>query len=92
MPWEENIQAAYERKKLKYLELAEECKQKGWRVMLYPVEVGCRGFPGTSLARLCKELALDKKLLRNIAEVVEKSSFWLWTKRKETSWGRKDTA
>ncbi|XP_078617582.1 uncharacterized protein LOC144885536 [Branchiostoma floridae x Branchiostoma japonicum] len=88
VPWEENMQSAYERKKLKYQDLTHECKQSGWNVLLYPVEVGCRGFPGSSLARFCKEMAIDKKVLRNMAQEVEKSSFWLWIKRKENTWGK----
>ncbi|KAI8517878.1 hypothetical protein Bbelb_038950 [Branchiostoma belcheri] len=38
IPWEENIQAAYERKKLKYQELVQQCAENGWRSLLYPVE------------------------------------------------------
>ncbi|CAH1264057.1 Hypp2833 [Branchiostoma lanceolatum] len=73
VPWEENIQAAFERKKLKYLNLKEQCEMKGWRTLLYPVEVGCRGFAGTSLARLYRDLAVGKKVMKRMAEEVEKS-------------------
>ncbi|XP_066285801.1 uncharacterized protein [Branchiostoma lanceolatum] len=92
VPWEENIQAAFERKKLKYLNLKEQCEMKGWRTLLYPVEVGCRGIAGTSLARLCRDLAVGKKVMKKMAEEVEKSSFWLWTRRREKAWGKKMTS
>ncbi|XP_019640529.1 PREDICTED: uncharacterized protein LOC109482283 [Branchiostoma belcheri] len=90
MPWEENIQCAHERKKLKYEELAQQCRQNGWRIHLYPVEVGVRGFAGTSLMRLCRDFQIRGKaqsqFVRAVAEEVEKSSFSIWIKRKSRSW------
>ncbi|MGH0140139.1 UNVERIFIED_CONTAM: hypothetical protein FKN15_010183 [Acipenser sinensis] len=44
VPWEDAVDEAYERKKLRYAQLATEAEQRGWRVRVYPVEVGCRGF------------------------------------------------
>jgi len=44
VPWEDAVDEAYERKKLWYAHLATEAGQWGWRVQVYPVEVGCRGF------------------------------------------------
>ncbi|KAI8513341.1 hypothetical protein Bbelb_099800 [Branchiostoma belcheri] len=81
IPWEENIQSAHERKKLKYEELAQQCRQNGWRTHLYPVEVGVRGFVGTSLMRLCRDFQIRGKaqtqFVRSVAEEAEKSSFSL---------------
>lgn len=39
---------AHERKALKYQPLIQECRDKGWQAWLFPVEVGCRGFPANS--------------------------------------------
>ncbi|KAJ8279317.1 hypothetical protein COCON_G00063830 [Conger conger] len=47
IPREEGIEAAFERKKAKYSELAAECREAGWKTTIYPVEVGCRGYVGT---------------------------------------------
>ncbi len=44
VPWEEGIQAAHEFKRLKYSDLAAECREGGWTTTIHPVEVGCRGF------------------------------------------------
>ena len=44
VPWETRCEEAYERKKAKYTELLDLCKEKGWRTWLFPVEVGVRGF------------------------------------------------
>ncbi|XP_078665283.1 uncharacterized protein LOC144907786 [Branchiostoma floridae x Branchiostoma belcheri] len=91
IPWEENIQAAYERKKLKYQELVQQCAENGWRSLLYPVEVGCRGFVGTSLTRLCRDLSIgQKQLVKQMAEEVERCSFWLWLRRKDCHWKTKE--
>ncbi|CAH1248899.1 GRASP [Branchiostoma lanceolatum] len=79
VPWEENLQTAYERNKLKYEELVQECRENGWRTQLYPVEVGVRGFVGASLLRLYRDLKIRGKaqtqLVRLVSEEVEKSRF-----------------
>lgn len=41
MLWEEE---PHKRKALKYLEVVQECKDKGLQVWLLPAEIGCRGF------------------------------------------------
>ena len=51
VPWESRIDEAFERKKLKYSDLCDSCREKGWSVWCYPVEVGCCGFVGTSTIR-----------------------------------------
>ncbi len=51
VPWEERIEEANERKRAKYQELVEECRERGWRTFYEPIEVGCRGFAGRSLAK-----------------------------------------
>ena len=47
--WEERCQSAYELKKAKYTDLQTLCKERGWQTWLFPVEVGCRGFPAQSV-------------------------------------------
>ncbi len=54
VPWEDGLKSAFERKKEKYAELAAACIEAGWRSFIYTVEVGCRGFTGTSTQRLVK--------------------------------------
>lgn len=49
IPWEAGMEAAWERKRLKYDDLAAECREAGWKTIIYPVEVGCCGFVGTSV-------------------------------------------
>lgn len=41
VPWEGAVEEAYERKKLRYIDLAADAQQQGWNVKVRPVEVGC---------------------------------------------------
>ena len=90
VPWESRIDEAYERKKLKYSDLGDSCREKGWSVWCYPVEVGCRGFVATSTIRALKQIGLTgkerTKAVNEISEVAEKSSSWLWLRRSESRW------
>ena len=52
VPLEENCEEAYERKSLKYADLMEDCRAKGWSVWLFPVEVSCGGFPAQSVWKI----------------------------------------
>ncbi|KAJ8011633.1 hypothetical protein DPEC_G00060290 [Dallia pectoralis] len=54
VPWEAAVEEAFERKSLKYTELAADAEQRGWKAKVCPVEVGCRGFVGNSTIWACK--------------------------------------
>lgn len=56
VPWEEGIEAANERKHAKYTELVEECREAGWKAITRPIEVGCRGFVGSSAVHLVHDI------------------------------------
>ncbi|XP_076090373.1 uncharacterized protein LOC143062594 [Mytilus galloprovincialis] len=87
VPWEERIEDAYERKRLKYQDLLAECRDNGWRVWLFPVEVGSRGFVGQSMWRALRALGIvggeRSKLIGNLCKEAETASMWLWRKRSE---------
>ena len=90
VPWENSVEEAYERKKLRYSELAAEAKQRGWNTKVYPVEVGCRGFVASSTIRLLRELGSHgqalRRTIRAVSEAAERSSQWIWLKRKDPCW------
>jgi len=75
-----------------YLDLTAECREAGWSAVSYPVEVGCRGFVGTSTQRFLKSMGVTGPKLRNamkvLAEEAEQGSFWLWLRRKDQAWGK----
>ena len=87
VPWEE----AYERK---YTELQEQCRSRGWSTWLFPVEIGCRGFPAQSLWRMLGKLGIKagdrKRAVEKLGQAAEKASNWLWMKREEKRWSLTD--
>lgn len=95
VPWEGGLEAANERKRAKYADLAAECREAGWKAVTCPVEVGCRGYVGASTVRFLHEMgctgARHRKAVKELAEEAEKGSFWLWLRRKHKSWGAINT-
>ena len=93
VPWEDAIDEAFERKRLRYANLAAEAEGRGWNVKVWPVEVGCRGFVARSTARLLKEVGIrgqaQRKAIKELATAAERSSHWLWLKRKDAIWAAK---
>lgn len=93
VPWEDSIHEAFERKKLRYTELAAEAVQRGWKADICPVEVGCRGFVATSTLKLLKDLGIVgqalRQTIREIVRVAEYSSRWIWLRRKDLNWSYK---
>ncbi|KAI2662986.1 2,3,4,5-tetrahydropyridine-2,6-dicarboxylate N-succinyltransferase [Labeo rohita] len=93
VPWEAAIGEANERKRLKYSDLLAEVVQQGWRSQLFPVEVGFRGFVAMVTTRLLKGLGVTgqalRQAVRSLSEAAERSSNWLWLKRKDPKWAVK---
>ncbi|KAL6460670.1 hypothetical protein MHYP_G00306360 [Metynnis hypsauchen] len=90
VPWEDSMEEAYERKHLRYSELAAEARHQGWNTEVRPVEVGCRGFVGKSATKLLRDMGIRGQSLRTAikaaSEAAERSSQWLWLKRNDPSW------
>lgn len=78
VPWEDGVEEAFERKKLKYSELAQQAAQNGWKVNVFPVEVGCRGFVATSMIYLLKKIGVKgsslQHAIKSLSAAAEKSS------------------
>ncbi|KAL7831254.1 hypothetical protein SRHO_G00307570 [Serrasalmus rhombeus] len=91
--WEEAIDEAYERKRLRYSDHAAQEEERGWTVLVCPVEVGCRGFVANSTIRLLKEVGIrgqaQRRTIKELATTAERSSHWLWLRRKKMTWGAK---
>ncbi len=90
VPWEDGVEEAYERKNHKYSDLAAEASQNGWKTSIFPVEVGCRGFVATSTTSLLRKIGVKgrslQQAIKSISSAAEKSSNWLWIKRKDSIW------
>ena len=85
VPLESNVLAAHERKSRKYEDLVLECERAGWRTHFFAVEVGCRGFPTSSLSKFLSSLGLagrrKSQWVDKICDKAESASFWVWCKR-----------
>lgn len=90
VPWEGAVEEAYERKRLRYADLAADAQQQGWKAFVRPVEVGCRGFIATSTSRFLREMGVrgksHRQAVKDLAAAAEKGSRWLWIKRKDVTW------
>ncbi|XP_066932294.1 uncharacterized protein [Clytia hemisphaerica] len=90
VPHEDNINAAQVRKDYRYEELLEKCEDAGQDATHHSVEVGCRGFVGNRLKKWLINIGLPKrtinKSIKELEEVTEKASHWIWLKRNDEFW------
>ncbi|GFO28735.1 reverse transcriptase [Plakobranchus ocellatus] len=85
--YESRMEEAHAFKEAKYLELTKELKKDGYEAKVMPVEIGARGFVGSSAYGLLSKLSIcgnkRTKALRLVAEAAENSSRWIWSRRNE---------
>ncbi|KAE8284703.1 hypothetical protein D5F01_LYC16136 [Larimichthys crocea] len=78
VPWEDSMEEAYERKHLRYSELAADARHRGWNAEVRPVEVGCRGFVGTLTTKLLRDLGVrgqsQHTAIKAASEAAERST------------------
>ena len=90
VPWEERADEAHELKKSKYQELADTCRDRGWKTWVFPVEVGSRGFPSQSVWRMLGAVGIKGRVRKTAAHALgkaaERASSWLWLRRSEPTW------
>lgn len=89
VPWEERMELSHQLKRAKYQDLVEEAKITGWHALLFPYEVGCRGYPSNTLHYMLRKLGIPRpelrKAMKSIGAVAESSSRWLWI-MKDKEW------
>jgi len=75
---------------LSYKDLIQECRQAGWKVWNYPVEVRFRGFPATSVGKMFQDVGIVGQArqldIKKSSQSAERSSSWLWLRRNASSW------
>ena len=85
VPYESRIEEAHGFKMEKYADLARDLREAGLQTSVFAVEVGARGFVGSSAYDLMKRLSISGKsrnrALRAMGEAAEKSSCWIWSRR-----------
>ena len=91
VPSEDRIEVSGEIKKTKYEAIAVEGRQRGWKIRIWAVEVGCRGFPAASMASFVKEIGYrgkeGRKALDKISHVTETASRSIWNWSQIKHWG-----
>ena len=87
---EENIEDWHKKKFLKYDPLSKSIVSNGWEVHLFPVEVGARGYCGSSVKSCFSRLGFSRKLVRSLMKSLSlaaiKSSFFIWQSRDSKVW------
>ena len=84
VPWEENREEAYERKKNQYETLRVDCVEKGWIWHVIPIEVGCRGFIEHSVISFLSKIGITGRSLKvasnRLQTAAQYASSWIWSK------------
>lgn len=70
VPWEDRLAIAHQLKKAKHEDLIEEALVKGWQATLFPIEVGCHGFPVTSVCYFLLRVCLEPKQLKKASREI----------------------
>ena len=87
VPYENRMEEAHIYKREKYMNLTKELENAGYKAVVMPVEVGARGFVGSSVYDLLTKLSVcgnkRTKALKILAEIAENSSRWIWSRRNE---------
>ena len=89
-PSEENFEKRHEEKLNRYTDLQADCEIAGWKVYLYAVEVGARGYSAQSLSSCLRAVGLKQQLLKTcVSEVGDealRTSFHIWMWRDSSKW------
>ena len=89
VPYESRIDRQHQYKLAKYQDLASQLRRAGYNTKVLAVEVGARGFVGSSVFSMLTQMGIRGRkrtsAMKDLAEVAEKSSSWLWSRRNETS-------
>ena len=74
VPWEAAVGEAFERKRLRYSDVAAAAEHRGWNAQ----EFGCRGFVASSTTKLLKGMGVRvqalHKAIKSLSEAAERSS------------------
>ena len=82
VPYEENFELAHQRKSEKYEDLREQFVRNGWKMNVFSIEVGCRGFIANSTSVFLTNLGLPpldkRKYMEKIQDKALAASAWIW--------------
>ncbi|GFO15730.1 polyprotein [Plakobranchus ocellatus] len=79
VPYESRTEEAHALREGKYQDLTKELKNDGYEAKVMPVEIGARGFVGSSAYGLLSKLSI----CGNNRTKAEHSSRWIWSRINE---------
>ena len=96
VPNEDRIEVSGEIKRLKYEPIVQEGRRNGWRVKVWAVEVGCRGFPAVSMSSFFKDIGYrgseKTRAIGRLSKAAEEASHSLWRASHFKQWCGKTSA
>ena len=69
-----NEEEAGEHKFSTYKDLANTCRERGWKAWVFPVVVGCRGFPAQSAQGMIGALGIKGTSSKNAVTTLSKTA------------------
>ena len=66
VPWEENMEEANEKKKLKCDDLLRQCRSNGWKGLCLHIEIRARGFTARSPCETLSNIGVIKKKVEQL--------------------------
>jgi hypothetical protein len=89
-PTEERVLIAHELKADKYAHLIPEAAQNGWRLNVWPVEVGCRGCVAFSMAKALRAFRFPRSqqllIKQQLEDVALRCMYYIFCSRMIASW------
>ena len=92
-PCEERFKESNAKKDFSYginSKLELKCRDNGWKVLCFPVEVGARGYAAKSLQYCLRKLGLgrnrSKSISKEAADASLRCSFWIWLLKDSVEW------
>ena len=89
--WEDNFDAAENRKQDRYAELIERCIDAGYKAECHHIGIGCRGYVTKAFTSLLRRrFAFTSKeiscMVNQLQHTAERCSYWIWLKRDDNTW------
>ena len=88
VPWEAHMEETYERKKLKYDDLLEQCRSNGWKASCLPYRRRRERFYRESLCKILSDIGVigttKSRAIKTISDTAKRTAKWLWIKRSST--------
>ena len=90
-PTESRVEIASVLKRTNYEDgIATAARIKGWRTIIYPVEMGCRGFPAHTMGKMLADLGyqgrVKKSILKKLSTITEDASHFIWKTSGMKTW------